>query len=284
MERVKIEVATQNLSCTMSGNRSLGLSFVSGWNGKGSLLVLPCGLRLCVNCGVRDADADPNHQEKCKQTDPNNNNSFDDTEGSGGTSKRQADDFQYDSGNEHPISKLRRITLSPSRSNLADGGSVLSDVTNKDLPSPRGGDWDCLACGHSGCRFEMGVTIMNAYDGQENEWDPLEIDWKGTENPDTKFDEIKICLACAVRSALTSKGMFSIHKFIGGDSFEAKLKEWLVKTVIGSRAAVENLYPLLRRAVKETLRYKRQVSLTRMRDFYVGELDVGCSLTSTVFH
>ena len=264
----------------------------SGPDGKGSIGELPCGIQFCLYCGCSKAPSDPSHWNNCgeyaktlkdsspavetsptarKRTpDELSTRATEDTSTSGGTSKAQG---LLGALNCHPIAKLR-LPSSKTGSGGGGGESVLSDLTTRDNASPplkkKRTEWACLACNQDGCRYELGVSVMNVGDGQENEYDPMEDEIMKAGTAPADYEEIKTTILFCVRSAYTSPSMFPHHKYMEGQSFDMKIQKWLGLKVV-AKDTIGKYYYLLRRTVKEVLRYKRQVSIERMEENYVGE-------------
>lgn len=132
--------------------------------------------------------------------------------------------------------------------------------------------WRCLVCGESKCCFDNGATIMDECDGQGDEKDPSEEkpqpDIHSTAAMQKVGEEAESIKSC-VRGLLQSKGFFSSNKYIGSVSLNRLLKGWLLAR-FGCQDTVERNWVALRRATKETLRYKRQVCVERLKKIYIG--------------
>lgn len=132
----------------------------------------------------------------------------------------------------------------------------------------------CLACGKEGCPHENGFTVMKEGDGQAQEFDPCEpILLPGHAIP---FDKIKFLLKPVVVGMMRSAGFWPRHKFIGSAKLDLKLKTWM-KSRLNATVVDKNWGPL-RRAVKETLRYKRQHSVDLIQTVHNGESTARLSL------
>lgn len=138
--------------------------------------------------------------------------------------------------------------------------------------------FDCLACGRKGCPYENGYTVLDAGDGQENEFDPCEPirkDWRQTcQNKETQkkefsFDEVKGPIRVVVAAALRSKNFWAVTKYIGSPSLDFNLRTWMKRIL--HHILVDNNWILLRRGVKMALRYKRQGSVLLIKKAYFGE-------------
>lgn len=138
----------------------------------------------------------------------------------------------------------------------------------------------CLVCGKSECGFDRGVTIMKEEDGQSKEHDELEdmpAVFVRDQNCEAALDEESRAVRECVRGVLQSKTFFSSNKYVGNShEFHKKLKLWL-EARLHSTTIVGRNWLALRRAAKETLRYKRQVCISRMQQLFVGALLVVAS-------
>ena len=156
---------------------------------------------------------------------------------------------------------------------LCAGGpnSILWDRTNT--------IWDCLACGKHNCEFKNGTaTLMASDDDQENEYDLCECepgeklthcnDW--TRGTAYEFNKLSDAIKMLVNAALFLKGFWGLYKYVGTKSLDLKIRTWM-KWRCGRDMADKNWIPL-RRAIKETLRYRRQLCCSWLHNAWIGEL------------
>ena len=122
----------------------------------------------------------------------------------------------------------------------------------------------CLACSKSSCPFESGHTVLRDDDLQGEEFDQCEPrarkgcceQWAGMEKI-FPFQRIKAATMSIVAGILLSNGFWPRHKFLGSPHLELRLKTWM-KNRLGNPRLVDAHWGSLRRAVKDTLRFKRQ--------------------------
>lgn len=147
--------------------------------------------------------------------------------------------------------------------------SNLWDNTNK--------IWDCLACGKRNCPFESGTaTLMDSTDGQEMEYDECEPAncaqapcsfWnKGTAY---QFNRLSALIIELVSAVFCSKGLWAHYKYLGSKNLDLKIKSWM-RWRMGTDAVEKNWEPL-RRTVKESLRYRRQLCCEWIHEAWIGQ-------------
>lgn len=134
--------------------------------------------------------------------------------------------------------------------------------------------WACLACGNDSCGFESGVTIMKSEDGQDHEYDPCSLvpshyyhEHGLKEGP--VFDCVKKYGEILIECMMRSNGFWSYVKYIGSPSCDLKLRKYIALRVMG-QGLLQQLWPPMRHAVKEILRYKRQMAISQMEQAYLG--------------
>lgn len=152
--------------------------------------------------------------------------------------------------------------VTPAYVNLEGFGSGKPIPTEQSL-------WLCLVCGRPECGFETGATIMREEDGQSKEDDPLEED--AATRLDENFEEESQSVQACVRGLLQSKKFFANNKYIGTESLDKKIADWLRLQLKMDATITERNWQALRRSAKETLRYKRQACTGRIRELYIGE-------------
>ena len=117
---------------------------------------------------------------------------------------------------------------------------------------------------------------MKDGDGQEHENDPCEPmvntcrEWN--KEFARSFNEMVNPIRSVVYGIVFSDGFWSAHKFIGSESLELKLRTWMKWRI--DAETVDKNWPALRRAVKESLRYKRQLCVGYIYDAFIRELNV----------
>lgn len=132
----------------------------------------------------------------------------------------------------------------------------------------------CLACGRESCPYENGYSVDHH---QETEHDPHEVrfDASGTRTngwmnqKDFSFDNLRPLLKKTVLGILQSSGFWARHKFIGHPRLDLKIVTWL-KNRIPSQLVDKHCH-LLRRGVKEALKFRRQHSVRLIKEAYFGE-------------
>jgi hypothetical protein len=142
--------------------------------------------------------------------------------------------------------------------------------------------WDCLACGKRNCEFEIGTaTLLDAEEEKEKEYDLCECDpgaaltrctdWnRGTAY---QFDRLSDMIKHLVSAAIFSKGFWSCYKYVGTKTLDLKIRTW-TRWRCGKEMAEKNWVPL-RRAVKESLRYRRKLCCTWLHDSWCGKCCFG---------
>ena len=128
--------------------------------------------------------------------------------------------------------------------------------------------FNCLACGRSACPYENGYTVLKEDGGQQHEHDPSEP--KNNNGASERFDSVKAPLRLVVGGIMRSNGIWTTHKFIGNCQLDLKLKTWMRNRL--DPKLVESNWAALRRGVKETLRYKRQQSVRKIKGAHFGKL------------
>ena len=130
----------------------------------------------------------------------------------------------------------------------------------------------CLTCGTEGCRYENGYTVLREEDDGEVEFDPDEPKPPTCEEWSTScassFDTIKQPIKTVVAGLMGSSGFWSSHKYIASPQLDLKLKTWMKRRLFNN--VVDEHFCFLRRAAKETLRYKRHLSVKAIRNAFFG--------------
>jgi len=133
--------------------------------------------------------------------------------------------------------------------------------------------FSCLACGNRACPYDNGYTVLKQTDDQEGpeiEYDPSEPPVGADGSRCTvSFDEIKGPLRMVVGGILKSKGIWTVHKFLGNPQLDLKVKTWMRNRI--EPETVDSNWPVLRQGVKETLHYKRQKSIHSIRAAFFGK-------------
>ena len=121
------------------------------------------------------------------------------------------------------------------------------------------------------------MTIMNNHDGQGDEYDPCEVspltrsdEASGGDQP--KFEEVVNHVNNTTESILHSKGFWSANKYLGSPNLGIKVKKWMGLRVT-SEKIVEKNWTVLRRVVKEALRYRRQNCVSGIQQAFTGAYD-----------
>lgn len=130
----------------------------------------------------------------------------------------------------------------------------------------------CPACDQKGCPYSYGLlTVFKEYDGQETEYDPCEPSCDNWLNglPKLSFHDAINPLNTIVAASLCSKGLWSINKCIGSGALDKKLDVWM-KLKLDDPGLVKDHWALLRRGVKEALRYRRLRSVEAVRVAFFG--------------
>ena len=221
---------------------------------------------------------DPDHLQKCREYWRMKES----MEGAGGlgvttgSNKRPALTCEdEDEENTPPLPKAKRI--SPTTAILPHGcRHPLLEIEEGGHRRKQHSIWDCLCCGKDTCGFERGMTIMNDHDGQGDEYDPCEVSPSSSHSSEAdkrggrpKFEEVKTHLHRTIEAILKSKGFWSANKYLGSPNLDIKIKSWLKLKIAGDRL-VEIHWLLLRRGVKEALRYKRQDCVSAMQREYTS--------------
>jgi hypothetical protein len=176
------------------------------------------------------------------------------------------------------VCKAPRLSCSPRPRPLMPLGEIgLNAQTSNDEKSTscERSLWICLCCSKKHCSYESGVTVFTEEVGDCKEWDPCEMarsEW-GT-NIQPAFDDLQKEISDCVKGIMHSKFFFASNKYIGSPSLDLKIKRWILwRLHLSPEILTKNWVPL-RRAVKETIRYKRQSCVSRMRETFIGK----CSL------
>jgi hypothetical protein len=171
--------------------------------------------------------------------------------------------------------KARRISCSPSQRPPL---MPLDEIDHKAQPgsgqksTPREHSlWICLCCSQKHCSFESGVTVFTEEGGDCQEWDPSEMarsEWGTVIQP---FDDLRKGISDCVQGIMRSQFFFANNKYIGSPSLDLKIKRWIMwRLHLPPEVLTKNWVPL-RRAVKETIRYKRQRCVSRMEEAFIGK-------------
>ena len=131
----------------------------------------------------------------------------------------------------------------------------------------------CLTCGTEGCRYENGYTVLREEDDGQVEFDPDEPkpptsceEWSTSSA--SSFNMIKQPIKTVVAGLMGSSGFWSSHKYIASPQLDLKLKTWMKRRLFNK--VVDEHFCFLRKAAKETLRYKRQLSVKAIRNAFFG--------------
>ena len=136
---------------------------------------------------------------------------------------------------------------------------------------------ECLACGNVNCPYDDGHSVLDSMDKEnQEEFDPSEPclqAWKNSTGSDParvwSFHELKGPITVSVAGVAHSKDFWANHKYLGSTSLDLKIQAWLKHRV--EQTLLEDNWILLRRGVKEALRYKRQQSAEFIRSTFFGE-------------
>ena len=125
------------------------------------------------------------------------------------------------------------------------------------------------------------MTIMNDHDGQGDEYDPCEVSPSARGDQAAKigrpkFEEVVNHVNRTTEAILKSKGFWSANKYLGSPNLDVKVKKWMKQRVAGDRI-IEANWIVLRRVVKEVLRYRRQNSVSAMQREFTGRNDLADS-------
>ncbi len=130
----------------------------------------------------------------------------------------------------------------------------------------------CLTCRKENCPYENGYTVLDDDDGQMYEYDLGDISPEVyrdlVKEMGLCFDKIRAPVKAVVACIVTSEGFWAKYKFIGSKGIDHKLKAFM-KTRVNTDFVDKNWYPL-RRAVKEALRYRRQLAVENIHSAYIG--------------
>jgi hypothetical protein len=137
--------------------------------------------------------------------------------------------------------------------------------------------WKCLCCGDENCSYEDGITLMWYFDdspvfnSEEEEDDPCEpkIPPQSLTITSHEWNEQKIAISECVSGILKSKTFFGHNKFLGTKALDGRLREWLESRV--DKSTVNRHWPALRKAVKEVMRFKRQLCVEMITTLWVGK-------------
>ena len=173
--------------------------------------------------------------------------------------------------------KAHRTSCSPSPRPLMPLGEIdrnMQPCSNQNVNPCERSLLICLCCSKNHCSFESGVTVFTEEDGDCQEWDPSEVarsEWGTLNQP---FDDLRKAISDCVQGIMRSKLFFACNKYIGSPSLDLKIKRWIMWRLHLSPEILTRNWVPLRRAVKETIRYKRQSCISRMRETFIGK----CSL------
>ena len=205
--------------------------------------------------------------------------------GSGSGHAKRPAEVPGDTGGDDNELQTRRVTprISTKCTNAVD--DLVSRQLNRELVGlqqlqdktpKKAGFWDCLCCTQTNCGYESGITVMlEEKDGQEaTEYDPCDpglVGGRGEWNRNTAltFEKIRAPIKSLVQRCLRSKGIWKAAKFLGGPGLDKKVKGWM-KMSIDQRVVEANYVPF-RRAVQETLRFKRQTCTQYMKEAFMSE-------------
>lgn len=126
------------------------------------------------------------------------------------------------------------------------------------------------------CLHENGHSLIKDNDGQQNEHDPLEpaksscVAWS-TVRSSSSYDKVKISVRTVVNGVLVgSTGFWSRNKYIlASQILERKLLTWMKQQIAPEVVGV--YWHCLRQAVKEALRFRRQLVVDAIERRFLGQ-------------
>lgn len=135
--------------------------------------------------------------------------------------------------------------------------------------------WSCLYCGKQDCSYET-VTPSSVKDGDSffPEWDTKEPPERDESDKYYSVQQIpERAITLLVREVLTSPSFFAWNKFMGAVE-DTRIMVWVEAKLSHSRYQVQQMWPKLRRAIKETLRWRRQRCVLRVKETFISKFVV----------
>ena len=246
----------------------------------------------CIYCG--DHTTAPGHLDVClnhpevNPTSNNNNCCHDRREEVEPTPGRKRPSFVISPSlllptNQDPDAGTARISPSPDIQSKNRTTSYNSYKKPRPSPDQEEYTFQCLTCGRNNCPYENGYTVLSECDENHPEFDPCEPTletWKQNHSGGVfSFDDLKSPIQLSVAGVVQSKDFWSNHKYLGSTSLDVKVQAWMKQRI--KQQLVEDNWILLRRAVKEALRYKRQESVEFIRSTYFGACVMVSHLSSS---